>query len=71
MNKLMVHAATAANCRVQISCPSFEMVRCSVERIMREQHLPFRRALEVVKRDRNIRDLAERLGFGCTNGEVA
>ena len=38
---------------------------------MREQHLPFRRALEVVKRDRNIHNLAERLGFGCANGEVA
>ena len=71
MKKLMAHAVTAANCRVQISCPSFEMVRCSVERIMREQHLPFRRALEVVKRDRNIHNLAERLGFGYANGEVA
>ena len=38
---------------------------------MREQHLPFRRALEVVKRDRNIHNLAERLGFGYANGEVA
>jgi len=38
---------------------------------MRERHLSFRRALAVVRHDRNIHDLAERLGFGCTNGEVA
>ena len=63
MKQLMAHAATAANCRVQISGPSFEMVRCYVERIMREQHLSLRRALAVVKRDRNIRNIAERLGF--------
>ena len=71
MKKLMAHVATAAISRTQISCPSFEMVRRNVERVMREQHLSFRRALEVVKRDRNIRDLVERLGFGASESEVA
>ncbi len=71
MKKLMAHAATAAICRTQISCPSFEMVRCDVERVMQEQRLSFRSALEVVKRDRNIRDLAIRLGFDSSESEVA
>ena len=47
------------------------MVRCDVERVMQEQHLSFRSALEVVKRDRNIRDLAIRLGFDSSESEVA
>lgn len=66
MKMLTVYAATAATQEVKISCPSFETVKQEVERIMREQHLTFRGALMLVKRDHRFRDLAECLGFGAS-----
>lgn len=71
MEKLMAHAATAAAQKRKVSCPSFGMVKQEIERIMREQHLTFRRAIAIAKRDHRFRDLAMRLGFGASEKGVA
>ena len=71
MKKLMVHAVTSAVHKTKISCPSFETVKQEIERIMRDQHLTFRGAIALVKRDHRFHDLAERLGFGTSESEVA
>ena len=71
MKKLMAHAVKAAAQKTKVSCPSFETVKQEVERIMREQHLTLRGALALVKREHRFRDLAERLGFGAREKEVA
>jgi len=64
-------AANAASQKTKMSCPSFEAVRQEVESIMREQHLTLRGALLLVRRDHRFRELAERLGFGANESEVA
>jgi hypothetical protein len=64
-------AANAAEHKAKISCPSFETVKQEVERIMRDQHLGFRGAIALARRDHRFRDLAERLGFGACGREVA
>ena len=64
-------AANAAEHKAKISCPSFEMVKQEIERIMREQNLTLRRAIALAKRDHRFRDLAERLGFGASESGVA
>ena len=64
-------AATAAAQKTKISCPSFEMVKQEIERIMREQNLTLRGAIAFAKRDHRFRDLAERLGFGAIEKGVA
>lgn len=63
-------AANAAARKTEISCPSIEAVRQEVERIMRDQHLTFRGAIALAKRDHRFRELAERLGFGACGKEV-
>ena len=70
MKKLMVHAVTSAVHKTKVSCPSFEMVKQEIERIMREQNLTLRRAIALAKRDHRYHDLAERLGFGANESEV-
>lgn len=64
-------AGNAAEHKAKISCPSFETVRQEIKRIMRDQHLTFRGAIAFAKRDHRFRDLAERLGFGANESEVA
>ena len=64
-------AANAAEHKAKISCPSFEAVRQEVERIMRDQHLTFRGAIALAKRDHRFRELAEQLGFGAIEKGVA
>ena len=64
-------AANAAEHKVKVSCPSFETVKHEIERIMRDQHLTFRGAIALAKRDHRFRDLAERLGFGANESEEA
>ena len=64
-------AASAAAQKTTMSCPSFEMVKQEIERIMREQNLTLRRAIALAKRDHRFRELAERLGFGANESEVA
>ena len=64
-------AANAAEQKTKISCLSFEMVKQEIERIMREEHLTLRGAIALAKRDHRFRDLAERLGFGASESEVA
>ena len=71
MKKLMAHAVTSAVHKTTISCPSFEMVKQEIERIMREQHLTLRGAIALAKRDHRFCGLAERLGFGANESEVA
>ena len=73
MKKLMAHAVGAAlqTTKAKVTCPSFETVKQEIERTMREQCLTFRGALALVKRDHRFRDLAERLGFGANESEVA
>jgi hypothetical protein len=71
MKKLMVHAVTSAVHKTKISCPSFETVKHEIERIMRDQHLTFRGAIALAKRDHRFRELAEQLGFGACESEVA
>ena len=71
MKKLMAHAASAAAQATKMSCPSFEVVRQEVERIMREEHLTLRGAIALAKRDHRFCGLAERLGFGACGKEVA
>ena len=71
MKKLMAHAVKAAAQKTKVSCPSFETVKQEIERIMREQHLTLRGAIAFAKRDHRFRDLAERLGFGACESEVA
>ena len=71
MKKLMARVATTGARKTKISCPSFETVKQEVERIMREQHLTLRGAIAMVKREHRFRDLAERLGFGANESEVA
>ena len=66
MKKLMARVATTGARKTKISCPSFAAVKQEVERIMREQHLTFRGALMLVKRDHRFRELAECLGFGAS-----
>lgn len=63
--------ANATAQKTEISCPSFEAVKQEIERIMREQHLTLRGALLLVRRDHRFRELAERLGFGANESEVA
>ena len=46
-------------------------IRKKVADLMDKRHLSLRGAIEALKRDRNIRDLAERLGFGTSESEVA
>lgn len=57
-------AAKSAVQKTKISCPSFEAAKQEIERTMREQHLTFRGALALVKRNHRFRGLAEQLGFG-------
>ena len=64
-------AANAAERKAKISCPSFETVKQEIERIMRDQHLTFRGAIAFAKRGHRFRELAERLGFGVNESEVA
>jgi len=64
-------AAIAAAQKTTISCPSFEMVKQEIERIMREQHLTLRGAIALAKRDHRFCGLAERLGFDTCESEVA
>ena len=64
-------AASAAAQKTELTCPSFEAVRQEVERIMREQHLTLRGAIALAKRDHRFRELAEQLGFGANESEVA
>ena len=64
-------AASAAAQKTTMSCPSFEMVKQEIERIMRDQHLTFRGAIALAKRDHRFRELAEQLGFGACGREVA
>ncbi len=64
-------AASAAAQKTTMSCPSFEMVKQEIERIMREQNLTLRGAIALAKRDHRFRDLAERLGFGAIEKGVA
>lgn len=64
-------AAIAAAQKTELTCPSFAAVRQEVESIMREQHLTLRGALLLVRRDHRFRELAERLGFGACEKEVA
>ena len=71
MKKFMAHAASAAAQKTELTCPSFEMVKQEIERIMREQNLTLRRAIALAKRDHRFHDLAERLGFGASESEVA
>ena len=71
MKKFMVHAVTSAVYKTKISCPSFGAVRQEVERIMRDQHLTLRGAIALAKRDHRFRELAEQLGFGANESEVA
>ena len=71
MKKTMAYAANAAAQKTKISCPSFETVKQEIERIMRDQHLTFRGAIALVKRDHRFHDLAERLGFGTSESDVA
>ena len=63
--------ATAAEQKTKISCLSFETVKQEIRRIMLDQHLTFRGALALVKREHRFRDLAERLGFGACGREMA
>ena len=63
--------ATAAEQKTKMSCLSFEMVKQEIERIMRDQHLTLRGAIALAKRDHRFRELAERLGFGANESEVA
>ena len=70
MKSPMKHAATEAAQKTKISCPSFETVKQEIERTMREQHLTFRGALALVKREHLFRNLAERLGFDANEIEV-
>lgn len=71
MKKLMAHAASAAAQKTELTCPSFEMVKQEIERIMSDRHLTFRGALALVKREHRFRDLAGQLGFGASESEVA
>ena len=71
MKRLMAHAASAAAQATKMSCPSFETVKHEIERIMRDQHLTFRGAIAFAKRGHRFRELAERLGFGANESEVA
>ena len=71
MKRLMAHAASAAAQATKMSCPSFETVKQEIERIMREQNLTLRRAIALAKRGHRFRELAERLGFGANESEVA
>ena len=71
MKRLMAHAASATAQATKMSCPSFEVVRQEVERIMREEHLTLRGAIALAKRDHRFRELAEQLGFGACGREVA
>ena len=71
MKKFMAHAASAAAQRTELTCPSFETVKQEIERIMRDQHLTFRGAIAFAKRGHRFRELAERLGFGANESEVA
>ena len=64
-------AGNAAEHKAKISCPSFETVKHEIERIMRDQHLTFRGAIALAKRDHRFRELAEQLGFGACGKEVA
>ena len=64
-------AASAAAQKTKISCPSFETVKQEIERIMRDQHLGFRGAIALARRDHRFRDLGERLGFGACGREMA
>lgn len=64
-------AASAATQKTTMSCPSFETVKHEIERIMRDQHLTFRGAIALAKRDHRFRELAEQLGFGACGREVA
>ena len=61
-------AATAAAQKTKISCPSFETVKQEIERIMRDQHLGFRGAIALARRDHRFRDLAICIGFGGRGG---
>ena len=71
MKKLMARVATTGARKTKISCPSFAAVKQEVKRIMRDQHLTFRGAIALAKRDHRFRELAERLGFGANESEVA
>ena len=71
MKRLMAHAASAAAQATKMSCPSFETVKHEIERIMRYQHLTLRGAIALAKRGHRFRELAERLGFGANESEVA
>ena len=71
MKKFMAHAASAAAQRTELACPSFETVKHEIECIMRDQHLTFRGAIALAKRDHRFRELAEQLGFGACGREVA
>ena len=64
-------AGNAAEHKAKISCPSFETVKHEIERIMRDQHLTFRGAIALAKRDHRFRELTEQLGFGACGREVA
>ena len=64
-------AANAVTHQTKIYCPSFETVKQEIERIMRKRHLTLRGAIALAKRDHRFRDLAERLGFGANESEVA
>ena len=64
-------AANAVTHQTKVSCPSFETVKHEIERIMRDQHLTFRGAIALAKRDHRFRELAEQLGFGACGREVA
>ena len=70
MEKQIIAASAAAQ-KTTMSCPSFEMVKQEIERIMREQNLTLRRAIALAKRDHRFRELAERLGFDANESEVA
>lgn len=64
-------AANAGKQKTKMTCPSFETVRQEIKRIMRDQHLTFRGAIALAKRDHRFRELAEQLGFGACGREGA
>jgi len=64
-------AVNAAAQKTKMTCPSFETVKQEIERIMRKRHLTLRGAIAFAKRGHRFRDLAERLGFGASESEVA